>query len=300
MTASPLSHYVAYMRPKTFPATFVMAVTGYALSPVRPDAASRVLWDLSLLFLVHSVLLWGGVNAFNSSQDRDQGPLNLLPDPPPQPSYLLRFSLFLQGAALVIAAFRGWWPLVLVAAAIVLSTYYSIRLPGLRRGKEIPVVDILINALGCGIGSIALGYSFAGGSPLDSHAIVSGLGFSAAIFGGLPTSQIFQLSSQKGEPRERNYAALLGVRGVLLVGPLFFAVHIVVLAFFARPGWKEVFLDPIPATLWIGWLLLVAVGGIHSLCWSRSPFHDAYLRMVRQFGVMMASQALWTAAAWLT
>jgi 4-hydroxybenzoate polyprenyltransferase len=287
------------MRPRTFPATFAMALTGYAIAPARPGDAGALTLDLAHLFTVHSVLLWGGVNAFNSSQDRDEGPVNLLRHPPPLPPGLLAFSLLSQAAAVGLAALHGWWPAALVATAVALSTLYSLRVPRFRRAKEIPVLDILINALGCGLGSIALGYAFTGASPLDARALSVGLAFSVAIFGGLPTSQIFQLEPGEARGRAHNYASLLGARRTLRVGSLFFALHLALLATVVRPGWTEVSAWSLPMALWIGWAVLVTAGALHSLWWSAHPFTDAYGRMTRQFAVLMGSQVLWTAAAWL-
>ena len=55
--------YVAYLRPLTFLPTFLLTLTGYAQSAQRPSGAGALLTDLVTLFLVHSVLLWGGANA---------------------------------------------------------------------------------------------------------------------------------------------------------------------------------------------------------------------------------------------
>ena len=77
-------------------------------------------------------------------------------------------------------------------AATVLSIYYSWKKIPESRRKEIPGIDMAINAVGCGIGSILIGYSFAAPAILDWQPLLVGIGFSIALFGGLPTTQIFQ------------------------------------------------------------------------------------------------------------
>ena len=71
-----LATYLAFTRPRSIPVTLAMALTGWLTSPMHGHAVS----DLAFLVVVHSVLLWGGTNAFNSAEDRDDGPVNLLPD----------------------------------------------------------------------------------------------------------------------------------------------------------------------------------------------------------------------------
>ena len=161
---APLRHYAAYLRPRMFPATFIMALTGWAASPTRPRQLAVCARQLALLFVVHSVLLWGGTNAYNSSQDRDAGPVNLLPNPPPLPPRLDVFGVACMALAVAVATLAGARAALLTACAIPLSIYYSIksgkpsgkppaRAPRVRRGKDIGGVDNAIYAVG-GAGSI--------------------------------------------------------------------------------------------------------------------------------------------------
>src|SRR5262249_2195498 len=86
-------NYFAFTRPRSIPVTLAMAMTGWLASPAH--GLSRLAADVAFLVIVHSVLLWGGTNSFNSAEDRDEGPVNLLPHPPPMPRHLGAFGLVL-------------------------------------------------------------------------------------------------------------------------------------------------------------------------------------------------------------
>lgn len=291
-----MNAYVAYMRPRTFGPTFVFPLTGYALSPGRPTEPLWVARDLGLMFLVYSVLLWGGTNAYNSSHDRDVGPVNLLPDPPPIPPHLASFGLTAEALACVLSfALFGIRAAALACVAAMLSVLYSRRRSGPnRRGKDIPGVDIAINALGCGLGSVLFGFVVSG-EPLTPFVAVVGLAFSVAIFGGVPTSQIFQRPEAGGGDHDENYTSRLGPARTLRVGAMLLVVHAVVLSMAtteAEWSWSGA-----TRTLVGTWLLLVMAGAIHSWRWSRTPLVAPYRKMLRQMSLMMTSQLAWTVAA---
>ncbi len=273
-----MNAYVAYIRPRSIPVTIAMALTGWLAAPTH----DHVVTDLAFLVIVYSILLWGGTNAFNSAEDRDTGPVNLLPDPPPRPRHLRAFGLALMLAAIIAAAVRGATAMLLVAAAVSLSLFYSWRGGPWRRGKDLPGIDNLINALGCGLGSFALGWVTTG-APLSANAIYLGLAWTVCLFGGMPTAQIFQLAPDE---RGTNWTSLLGAARTLRVGALLFAVHLALLAPVSHRG--------AASTVWA--LGVVAAIG-HSAWWSRTPFRDPYRRMLRQMALLTTAQLAWALGA---
>jgi 4-hydroxybenzoate polyprenyltransferase len=273
-----MNAYVAHTRPRSIPVTLAMALTGWLAAPTHV----HVVTDLAFLVIVYSILLWGGTNAFNSAEDRDTGPVNLLPDPPPRPRHLGAFGLALKLAAIVAASLRGTTAMVLVAAAVALSLFYSWRGGPWRRGKDLPGIDNLINALGCGLGSFALGWVTTD-APLSASAIYLGLAWTVCLFGGMPTAQIFQLAPDE---RRTNWTSLLGAARTLRVGALLFAVHLALLAPVSHRG---------PAS--IVWAIGVVAAIIHSAWWSRTPFHDPYRRMLRQMTLLTTAQLAWALGA---
>jgi hypothetical protein len=294
---APLSHYVAYLRPKTLPINFATALTGYAVSGARPPEVWAQGRDLALLFMVHSVLLWGGTSAFNSSQDRDAGPQNMLLEPPPLPPRLCEVSLALKLLAITLATCVSTRLAGLVALAAALSVFYSAKTRLFRRGKEIPIVDNAINAGGCGVLSILIGYAVTPAS-IDARVLDVGLAFTVAFFAGIPTSQIFQLRPGETCAEARNYTSLLGPARTLQTGAALLALHLVLLGGLLDPRPPSLAGRPWALALWVGWLGLASAAAIHSLAWARAPFVDPYRRMTRQLALLLSSQVCWSAAAW--
>lgn len=274
-----MSPYLAHTRLRSMPVTMAMAMTGWLASPSRPTPVA----DLAFLLVVYSFLLWGGTNAFNSAEDGDDGPSNLLPNPPPVPPHLGAFGLSLMLFAVTAAAgLRGGPCAGLVAAAVALSIFYSWRGAPWPRGKDIPGVDNLINASGCGIGAFCLGWCTTG-APLTTTAIYLGLAWTVCLFGGMPTAQIFQL--RPGD-RTSNWTARLGPVRTLRLGALLFVVHFALLARVSSLG--------IATVLWGAGVL---AGAVHSLWWARDPSKQPYRRMLRQMTLLTAAQLAWAIGA---
>lgn len=273
--------YLAYMRPRTFPITFVFALTGYVLAPTHARGPSLAA-DLAFLFLVYSVLGWGGSNAFNSAEDQDTGPVNLLPDPPPRPARLGAFGLACGVAAIAVALA---WPgkartAPCVVLAGLLSVAYSYRGAPFRRFKEVGGLDALTHALGCGPLAIALGWSAA--APLDASFAWPALGFFLAFLGGYPTTQIFQLAPGETYATGRNVTSLLGTPRALVASALAFAGHVAVLGWAAGAA-------ALRSAPYLVWGSLVGAAAVHALAWSARPWHAPYRRMQIQLGLMMTS-----------
>lgn len=276
-----LADCFAYTRPRSVPVTLVMALTGWLASPLHATRPGQITADILYLTLVHSVLLWGGANAFNSAEDQDEGPVNLLPDPPPRPRGLGAFGLGLMLLAVPAAALRGPVPAGLVALATALSVFYSWRGGPWPRGKEIPGVDNLINAAGCGAGSFGLGWC-ATGAPITPTALYFALAWTICLFGGMPTAQIFQLRPNETVSSARNWTAWLGARATLRLGAALFLLHFAMLAPLAAPRWAR--------AIWGSGVLIAAA---HSAWWSRDPWTAPYARMLRQMTILTTAQLAW-------
>ena len=291
--------YVLHLRPQTFPVAFLAALTGYALSPARAQGWALVT-DLGLLFLLYGVLLWGGTNAFNSSQDGDTGPLNMLPKPPPVPAHLSAFGLTFKFLAVLGAGLISSRLGLLFLAAAVASVFYSARskaAPRWQRGKDIPGLDMAINAGGFGLGSLLVGYCLTA-APLTPAVWLYGAGFTLAYWGGMPTSQLFQLSPTDTVATVPNYTAYVSGHRVLRLASAFFAAHALVLDALDLPHLGAASL--VARLFWGAWLLLVVFSAGHSWQWAQAPFEQPYAKMLRQMTAMMGSQLCWTVYAWLS
>jgi len=291
--------YWLHLRPRSFPVAFLAALTGYALSPARRQGWALAA-DLMLLFFLYGVLLWGGTNAFNSGQDGDTGPLTMLPHPPPVPVHLSTFGVALKGLAVVWASLLSVRLGVLFGLAALASVFYSARPRGAaawRRGKDLPGVDLALNAGGFGLGSLLVGYCLTP-APLTPTLLFYGVGFTFAYWGGMPTSQVFQLTPADTVSTVPNYTAAVSAPRVLRLASVFFAAHVLVLT--ALDSTRLIGASLPAQVAWGAWLLLVLSSAVHSWQWAQAPFVQPYLKMMRQMTAMMASQLSWTLYAWLS
>jgi 4-hydroxybenzoate polyprenyltransferase len=160
-------------------------------------------------FVSFHFFLYGGITAYNSYYDRDEGPVGGLRSPPPVIEWLLPFSLVVQFVGLVLAVVVGSWFAALYVAVMVLSVAYS---HPRFRWKARPLVSLLVVAFGQG----AVGYLggwLCGAEPPHSLLAVNpmlGLGVAALSAVGLyPLTQIYQMDEDRARG-DRTFAVAYG------------------------------------------------------------------------------------------
>jgi 4-hydroxybenzoate polyprenyltransferase len=282
--------YLIHMRPKTFLPSFVFVLTGYALNPNKASWPT----DLLALFLIYSVLLFGGTCALNTHVDRDAGPLNFLDNPPPRPKWLGHFGMVCMLLGCVLAAFYGAYPLGSAIVALIFSYAYSGRVPGLKwRGKEVGGVDLFLDAAGCGVIGVILGATISGVEPRARTWMLGWL-FTLTVGGSYAATQIFQLKPNDTYASARNFSSLLGASLALRIGAL------MLLAGYAGVVsllWQESF-SVIPAVLYGVFSALFLWGLIQCLRWSRAPFTNATPQFKSVIFTLLGARLFWIAAEW--
>jgi len=184
-----------------FGATAATAVSGAAAPLCAPD-----FW---IAFASVHLFLYGGATAFNSFYDRDQGPVGGMLEPPAVDPGLLRFSLLVQAAGLLLAALvgAGFTATYLVMAAI--SVAYSH--PAVRL-KAHPILAIVAIAVGQGMLGFVLGWSAV--APLVGLASAATLGRMAVTASVVTALYLVTQSYQTVEDRVRGDLTL-----PVLLGP---------------------------------------------------------------------------------
>lgn len=149
-------------------------------------------------FLSFHVFLYGGITAYNSYYDRDEGPVGGLLKPPSVTPPLLGFSLAVQALGLALAALVGWELAALYATVMVLSVAYS---HPRFRWKARPLLSLLVVALGQGAVGFRAGWLCAATPPLPLLSSSEGLlGMAAAVLlttGFYPLSQLYQIAEDR-------------------------------------------------------------------------------------------------------
>lgn len=152
----------------------------------------------ALGFVAFHVFLYGGITAYNSYYDRDEGPVGGLLRPPPVTPALLGFSIAIQLVGLGLSLLAGWELAVLYGVVMLLSVAYSH--PAFR-WKARPLLSLLVVALGQGGIGFRAGWLCSGTPPPALWSSVDGLlGLAAAVLlttGFYPLSQLYQLDEDR-------------------------------------------------------------------------------------------------------
>jgi 4-hydroxybenzoate polyprenyltransferase len=149
-------------------------------------------------FLAFHVFLYGGITAYNSYYDRDEGPVGGLRKPPPVTQPLLGFSLGIQLIGLALSVLVGWQLALLYVIVMLLSVAYS---HPKFRWKARPLLSLVVVALGQGAVGFRAGWLCAATPPpplLGSYAGM--LGMAAAVLlttGFYPLSQLYQIDEDR-------------------------------------------------------------------------------------------------------
>jgi 4-hydroxybenzoate polyprenyltransferase len=164
-------------------------------------------------FLAFHVFLYGGITAYNSYYDRDEGPVGGLRCPPPVSEDLLGFSLAVQAAGLIIALFVGLQFTALYLVVMVLSVAYS---HPRWRWKARPILSLLVVAFGQGAIGFAGGW-LCGNSPprpwLASPVAMLGTAVATLIaVGFFPLTQLYQTEEDSARG-DSTFAVAFGAKG---------------------------------------------------------------------------------------
>jgi 1,4-dihydroxy-2-naphthoate octaprenyltransferase len=169
-----------------------------------------------LAFVTLHVFIYGGVTAFNSYYDRDEGPVGGLERPPPVPAELLPFSIAVQAAGLLLSLFVSM-PFALVCLGfVVLSTAYSH--PRIRL-KAHPWASMVTVGLGQGVLAFVAGWVGSGATLAELAGPIGILGVIAAtliILGLYPLSQLYQVDEDRARG-DRTVAVAWGTRRCFVV-----------------------------------------------------------------------------------
>lgn len=181
---------------------------GYLLGGLFQPLETPVAFVLQ--FLNVHLLLNGGVTAFNSYFDEDEGPIGGLSKPPPMNRWMLPASLGLQGAGALLGLLEGTTFVALWAVTMVLSVLYSA--PPFR-WKSHPILSLVAVGVGTGTNTFLMGYLAAGPQPIDPPVAVAAVGAALLLLSMYPVSQVFQLEEDTARG-DRGFAVRFGLDGV--------------------------------------------------------------------------------------
>lgn len=149
-------------------------------------------------FLAFHVFLYGGITAYNSFYDRDEGPVGGLRRPPPVTARLLGFSLAVQLVGLGLSLLVSVELALLYLLVMLLSVAYS---HPRFRWKARPLLSLVVVGLGQGAVGFRAGWISAAAPALPMTSSYEGLlGMAAAVLlttGFYPLSQLYQIDEDR-------------------------------------------------------------------------------------------------------
>ncbi len=177
-------------------------------------------------FLSVHIFLFGGVTAYNSYWDKDEGPIGGLANPPKMKKWMLWMSWIFQIIGLKIAVISGPFFVLFYLISLLLFWFYS---SPIIRWKGRPFLSFV--AMGSTvICSTFLGYISYGGNIIKPGLITAALGSAMLVLAMYPVSQVYQIKADK-KRGDKTFASVYGLNGVRLVFKSLYPVGILLLAF---------------------------------------------------------------------
>lgn len=180
----------------------------FLLGVLLSDSFSRL--QLIQFLSVH-ILLFGGVTAYNSYFDKDEGPIGGLYNPPKMDFWMLVASWVLQVVGLGIAFYSGLiFTFVYVISVFIFWMYSS---PHVRL-KGRPIASLVAMGFGTVFCACLLGYF---SSTLETRfslqVLVAALGTTFLVISMYPLSQVYQVEEDR-KRGDNTFASVYGKRGV--------------------------------------------------------------------------------------
>lgn len=201
---------------------FSLVLTPLFLWGVYLAIPRQIAWAHVLLaYLIIHIPLYGGMNAFNSYYDRDEGPIGALLDPPPVNYTVLYVALLCKGLALIGGLLLDVRFGLLVGVGIVLSVLYS---HPFARWKERPLLAAICIFVGQGVLGVLWGWTAAtwgeNGAvapiwPAGSLNLLAVLSAALWTLGFYPLTGVYQIENDRHR-NIRTLAVALGVGGAFV------------------------------------------------------------------------------------
>ena len=184
------------------------------------------------LFLLVHIGLYGGMTAFNSYYDRDEGPIGGMKFPPLADKLERNGGLFLQLVAVGAMAFWGWG--MALAGLVILGLGVAYSHPRWR-WKARPLVSLLTVAVGQGVLPFFMGIAAANelSGRVGSMEMALAASATAIIITGLyPLTQVYQIAEDR-QRGDYTIAVYWGADRIFLFARSLVGVGLAAMFFFA-------------------------------------------------------------------
>lgn len=176
-------------------------------------------------FLSVHALLFGGVTAYNSYFDKDEGPIGGLKNPPKMSHWMLILSWSFQVVGLCIG-FQSGYPFVFwyIMSIIFFWMYSSPRV----RLKGKPIASLIAIGLGTVVCALFLGFYSNGNTvALPLEVIIAAIGAMCLVISMYPLSQVYQVEEDKRRG-DITFSVRYGKRGVRKIFIILFPIGVLI------------------------------------------------------------------------
>lgn len=178
-------------------------------------------------FIAVHALLFGGVNAYNSYFDKDDGPIGGLEKPPKMKRWMYYGSLIIQILGLIISISLGTLYVFLYIISMALSLLYS---SPMFRFKGRPILSLLVVGLGTAFSTNIMGFIASGGVAITQNVLLGSIGSTFIILSMYPFSQAYQIAEDK-KRGDNTFVVRYGILGIKRIFKILFMPGIFILAF---------------------------------------------------------------------
>ena len=228
---------------------FLMPIFLFGLYMAEGELSSSV-W---MAFGILHFLVYPSSNGYNSYQDRDEGPIGGIENPPPPNALLFVLTILMDLVALILAYQIHLTFTLLILVYILFSRAYSYR--GIRF-KKYGVLSYFIIALFQGIVVYLLALSAVDGGILanDGKNILLGSAYAFLLLGGsYPITQIYQ-HKQDEEDGVISLSAKLGIQKTFLFSEIHVGVATILLYLLLTTQQFFIYLAcMLPVLIYINW-----------------------------------------------
>jgi 4-hydroxybenzoate polyprenyltransferase len=202
------SQVAAFFIHLRWPYNLLVLSGGYLLGGLYRPEVDAIPFLIQLLN-VH-LLLNGGVTAYNSYYDEDDGPIGGIEHPPKMAPWMLPAALFVQAIGLAVATLEGPIFVGIFATTMALSILYSSRA---TRWKGRPLLSLSCVGIGTGVATFLMGFLAGGDGGIDARIVAASGGVAVLLLAMYPVSQVFQIDEDRSKGT-RTFAVAYGLHGV--------------------------------------------------------------------------------------
>ncbi len=188
--------------------------------------------NIILLFIILHLLVYPASNAYNSTQDRDEGSVGLIKNPLPIPKQLFTITILFDLLAIIACSFIDYSTTILLAIYIIASRLYSWRRVRL---KKYPILGFMTVFICQGALVFYMVMTISETKQEFFVALISHLPFAlvASLFIGsiYPLSQIYQHEQDKKDG-VYTISAMLGYRNTFLFSGIQFMLATSILSYY--------------------------------------------------------------------